>query len=125
MKSESFQQLIDLITRLRGPDGCPHDRSLTLCNWAAFIEDEVRELKSAIDSNNTTNMCEELGDALWCLVSIGALAEDAGLFTLDASLNGVVDKMMRRHPHVFGDAVANTPDEANALYYKAKAEEKP
>jgi len=123
MKTNSFKRLVTLVKRLRGPDGCPHDKYLTLCNWADFIDGEMRELKDAIDSNDTNNMCEELGDVMWCLVNIGSLAEDAGLFSLEAALNGVVDKMMRRHPHVFGDAVANTPDEANALYCKAKAEE--
>lgn len=121
--TRAFQRLVTLAKKLLGPDGCPHDRTLTLRNWADFIDGDLRELRDAIAANDTDNICEELGDVMWCLVHIGILAEDAGLFALDAALNGVVDKMIRRHPHVFEDAVANTPEEACALYDKAKAEE--
>ncbi len=124
MKIESFQQLIDLVERLRGPNGCPHDRAQTLHSWSVHARGEVSELAYAIRDEDSDNLCEELGDSLWCLVHIGMLAVEKGLFTMEEALKGVTDKMRRRHPHVFGDAVANTPEEADALYHKTKEEER-
>lgn len=124
MKVESFQQLIDLVQTLRGPDGCPHDRAQTLDDWSKYVVGEVREVAHAIENRDADNLCEEFGDAMWCLIHIGSLAEERGLFTVERALKRVTDKMKRRHPHVFGDAVANTPEEADALYLKTKEEER-
>jgi nucleoside triphosphate diphosphatase len=97
-----FRKLLDLVTRLREPDGCPWDREQTLPDVRAYLLEEAHELAGAIDSGDWDALAEELGDLAFQVAFIGRLAEEQGAFTLNQALEGVHRKMVERHPHVFG-----------------------
>ena len=110
--------------RLRSPDGCPWDREQTLESLRHYLIEEAYEVAEAIDLADRPALCEELGDLLLQIVFQSQLAREEGSFTIDdvvASING---KMIRRHPHVFGDADAETADDVLAHWERIKKEEK-
>ena len=98
-----LQKLIDLVARLRAPDGCPWDKEQTLENVRAYFLEEAHELAGAIDGGDWQELAEELGDMLFQVAFIARLAEEAGAFRLPQVIDGVHSKMVARHPHVFGD----------------------
>jgi nucleoside triphosphate diphosphatase len=100
-----LQKLVDLVARLRAPDGCPWDREQTLTDVRAYLLEEAHELAGAIDGRDWQELEEELGDMLFQVAFIGRLAEEAGAFSLSQVIDGVHRKMVERHPHVFGDEV--------------------
>lgn len=97
-----LERLRRLVARLRAPDGCPWDREQTLGDLRAYLLEEAHEVAAAIDSGDAVELAGELGDLLFQAVFIGRLAEEAGSFTLAEVIDRVVDKMVDRHPHVFG-----------------------
>lgn len=97
-----FRKLLDLVARLRAPDGCPWDREQTLPDVRAYLLEEAHELAGAIDGGDWDALAEELGDLAFQVAFIGRLAEEQGAFTLNEALEGVHQKMVERHPHVFG-----------------------
>jgi nucleoside triphosphate diphosphatase len=104
-----LQKLLDLVTHLRAPDGCPWDREQTLPDVRAYLLEEAHELAGAIDGGDWQELEEELGDMLFQVAFIGRLAEEAGAFSLSQVINGVHRKMVERHPHVFGgEALADS-----------------
>lgn len=119
-----MQRLMDLVRRLRAPDGCPWDRAQTARSYRHCLVEECREVVLAIERGDAENLREELGDALFALAFLVGLQEEAGETTLDEVIDGAVEKMIRRHPHVFGDAVASTPEEALAAFAAAKEAER-
>lgn len=100
-----MKALLDLVARLRAPDGCPWDREQTLADVRAYLLEEAHELAGAIDGGDWGEVEEELGDLLFQAAFIGRLAEEAGAFTVADALARVHAKMVERHPHVFGDEV--------------------
>jgi MazG family protein len=101
---DSFERLLAIIRRLRGPDGCAWDREQTPASLRGGLVEEAWETVSAIDAGDDANLREELGD-LYLLVSmIAAMHEESSSFTVADVLEGVADKLVRRHPHVYGDA---------------------
>ncbi len=123
-EKELFAELMDIITKLRGPDGCLWDRKQTLESLAPNILEEAEEFSQAVKSKCNDNLCEELGDLLMVIFMEIEIAQEKGLFTYSDVLAGVINKFIRRHPHVFGDTKVNTPEEALALWKKMKREEK-
>lgn len=121
---DSFQQLCDVIARLRSPTGCPWDRVQTLATIKPFTLEETYELLEAIDSNDNDAICEELGDVLLQVVLDAQIAADEGRFTIIDVIARLTRKMVERHPHVFGDAEANTPEEVKQNWERIKAQEK-
>jgi len=119
-----FRELLDIMARLRGPDGCPWDREQTLGDLARYIREEADEVAEAIATKGRAEVAEELGDLLFNIVFAVRLAEEEGSFAMKDVLEGVRDKIVRRHPHVFGDAKAATPEEVLVLWKKAKEREK-
>ncbi len=115
--------LLAVLRRLRAPDGCPWDREQTRRSLARCLEGECAELLDAIDNNDASNICEELGDVLMNLVFQAVIAEERGEFTYADVTRGIVEKMIRRHAHVFGDASAGTADEVRRLWARVKASE--
>lgn len=105
--------LVDVMARLRGPDGCPWDREQDHLSLRPFMIEEAYEAVDAIESGDADRLVEELGDVLLQVVFHSRLGEEAGRFTIDDVIRTVTDKMIRRHPHVFGDAVAT--DSATVL----------
>ncbi len=122
--SYTFQELREIIAELRGEDGCPWDRAQTFESLKRCLADETREVFEAVDSGDRENLCEELGDVLLQVVINSQIAQEEGSFTLDDVINGICRKMIRRHPHVFGDAQAKTPEEALDLWKEIKRRER-
>lgn len=123
-KHYSFEELTDIITRLCAEDGCPWDRVQTHESLIPCLRDEAEEVVQAIENHDLENLCEELGDVLLQVLMHSEIARKNGSFTLEDVIDGVSRKMIRRHPHVFGDAKADTPEESLILWRKIKAEEK-
>ena len=103
--SVAFDQLIAVMVRLRGEKGCPWDKEQTRESLKPFLIEEAYEVLDAIDSQNKTSLCEELGDLLFQVVFHAQVAKELGEFDIEDILKMTTDKMTRRHPHVFVDEV--------------------
>lgn len=114
--------LVALVARLRAPDGCPWDRKQTLQSVRAYLIEEAHELAAAIDSGDPRLICEELGDLLFQTAFIARLADEAGDFNAVAAVEGIVHKMVARHPHVFGDAAPLDSEDAVLAAWEAGKE---
>ena len=119
-----FQDLLRVMDILRGEGGCPWDREQTHESIRKNFIEEVYEACEAIDLKDNTLLCEELGDVLLQVVYHTDLAEDEGAFTMADVCDGVTRKMVLRHPHIFGDAVANTSSEVLDVWEDVKRKEK-
>jgi tetrapyrrole methylase family protein/MazG family protein len=104
IKSEMlFKELVDIISRLRGPDGCPWDKSQSQKSLAQYAIEEAFELAEAIETGNQHSVKDELGDFLFQVILQAQVASDESLFNINDVLANLNEKMVRRHPHVFGD----------------------
>ena len=104
-----LHRLAALVTRLRGPDGCPWDREQEIDDIRAYLLEEAHEVAAAIDSDNWDEICTELGDLLFQVVFIARLAEERAAFDLAEIVERIEAKMIARHPHVFGnDSLADS-----------------
>lgn len=99
----AFDDLVAIVARLRAPDGCPWDREQTPASARTFLLEEVYELVEAIDSRDIDAIREELGDLLFNIVLLAQMYAEQGEFDLAEVARGIADKMVRRHPHVFGE----------------------
>lgn len=106
-----WSDLLGVADRLLGPNGCPWDREQTLFTLQPYLLEELHELIEAIDSLDGDKISEELGDVFYALVFVAKLGEKEGLFSLTDALETVIKKLIRRHPHVFGDVKAETSEE--------------
>src|SRR5207245_11207839 len=97
----AFQRLVDIMARLRGPQGCPWDRDQTIESLRAFLLEETHEVLEAIDRGDTTALRAELGDLIFEGVFLAQVCADAGLFTVTESRDAIAAKLIRRHPHIF------------------------
>ena len=120
----NFDELVNIIAELRSDHGCPWDREQTLESMKKCLVDETQEVLDAIDNQDMENLCEELGDVLLQVVMQSRIAEENGKFTLQDVIDGISEKMIRRHPHVFGDLKVNSPEESLALWNEIKKQEK-
>lgn len=123
-----FEELENIIARLRAPDGCPWDREQTHSSLKAACIEEAAEVVCGInileDTGNSDNLKEELGDLLMLIVMHAQIAEEEGLFTMDDVICGISDKMIRRHPHVFGEETAADSGEVLDKWNTIKKQEK-
>jgi XTP/dITP diphosphohydrolase/tetrapyrrole methylase family protein/MazG family protein len=119
-----MEELRQTIARLRGPGGCPWDQEQTHQTLARCLIDECSELLETIDRLDMPHMREELGDVLIQVVFHAQLAEEAGLFDLEAVAREVNEKLVRRHPHVFGEGRLETSDQVLIQWEEIKAVEK-
>ena len=117
--------LVSVMQRLRAPDGCPWDLKQDHHTLARYAVEEVYELLEAIDGGDPDAICEELGDVLLQVVFHAQVAADTGTFTVDDVAGGIVDKLVRRHPHVFADTTVADAAEVTANWDALKAAEKP
>ncbi|HVM20897.1 MAG TPA: nucleoside triphosphate pyrophosphohydrolase [Egibacteraceae bacterium] len=117
--------LVQVMQRLRAPDGCPWDREQDHRTLARYAVEEVYELLEAIDGGRPEDIAEELGDVLLQVVFHAQIGADEGAFTVDDVAGGIVDKLVRRHPHVFSDTTVAGADEVVANWETLKATEKP
>lgn len=118
-----FERLIDTMRRLRSPDGCPWDREQTRTSLKPFLIEEAYEVIEAIESERSDALREELGDLLLQVVFHAQVALEQGEFDVVAVLEGLIAKLVSRHPHVFGDATVVTPGEALAQWEAIKQRE--
>jgi MazG family protein len=105
-----FADLVATMARLRAPGGCPWDRAQTPSSLRPYLLEEAYETLDAIDAGDPDRLKEELGDLLLQVVFHAQMAAEAGAFTIDDVVAGLAEKLIRRHPHVFGTATAATPD---------------
>jgi MazG family protein len=97
----SFERLVEIMRRLRAPDGCPWDREQTPASLRPFVLEETYEVLEAIEHGTPQDLCEELGDFLFEAVFLARMHEEAGDFSIGDVVDGIADKLVRRHPHVF------------------------
>ena len=121
---EGLERLVDLMARLRGPDGCPWDRKQTLRTLRPFILEEAYELVEAIDTDRTESLQEELGDLLLEVLFVSQICSEQARFTILDVMHELEDKLVRRHPHVFRSQKARDSEEALARWEEIKAAEK-
>lgn len=125
---EKFDDLCHVVARLRAEDGCKWDRAQTHESLKAPCIEEAAEVICGIniltETGDADNLKEELGDLLLQVVMHARIAEEEGLFTIEDVIEGISDKMIRRHPHVFGSVHADTPEEALASWNESKKKEK-
>ncbi len=124
MSGENFVQLVDLMRRLRAPGGCPWDREQTFQTIKPYMLEEAYEVAEAIDNADFPHLREELGDLLLQVVFFSQMAAEAGHFTVEDVINAISDKLVRRHPHVFGGTALDTPDQVKRKWADLKEEEK-
>jgi len=122
--SDRFEDLVALMDRLRGPDGCPWDREQTYASLRGYLLEECHEVVEAIDDGDRGALREELGDLLFQVVFLARLAKEEGGFEAADVVRGISEKMVRRHPHVFGDARADTSGEVLRRWEEIKRREK-
>jgi tetrapyrrole methylase family protein/MazG family protein len=122
--NNNFQALIELMAKLRGPDGCPWDRKQTPESLKPFLIEECYEVVEALDEGVPDKVKEELGDLLFQIVFHARIAEEQGRFTIGDVIASNLEKMTRRHPHVFGDARLSTDQEVLANWEELKKKEK-
>lgn len=120
----SFGNLVEIIAALRAPGGCPWDIKQTHQSLKECLVEESGEVIDAIDNDDDENLCEELGDVLLQVVMHAQIAAERGSFTIDDVVQGVSEKMIRRHPHVFGNVKVSSPEESLELWKKIKEQEK-
>lgn len=125
MAESDLQKLVDLIARLRAPDGCPWDKEQILENVRAYFLEEAHELAGAIDGGDWQELAEELGDMLFQVAFIARLAEEAGAFRLPQVIDGVHSKMVARHPHVFGNESLADAEAVRQAWERRKLTEEP
>jgi MazG family protein len=123
----NFQDLVALMARLRSPEGCPWDREQTYSTLAPMLVEEAYEAFEAVEDareGRPANLCEELGDLLFQIIFYAQVAAERGEFTIDDVTSQIHAKMVRRHPHVFGDVVVRDNEELLRNWEALKAEEK-
>ena len=122
-KNNKFYELVEIINRLRQPDGCPWDKKQTVESFRPYLLEEMHELFEALDLQDQNHIKEELGDLLFQILFLSNLFEEQGDFTISEVLDTIKAKMIRRHPHVFGDTKINSEKELRRNWNKIKNQE--
>jgi tetrapyrrole methylase family protein / MazG family protein len=122
---EAFTRLVEIMAQLRAPGGCPWDREQTFDSIKPYLLEETYEVLDAIDTRDWKGLAEELGDLLLQSVFFAQMASEEGLFDIRDSLEAINSKLVRRHPHVFGDGTAKTSDDVLRKWDEIKKTEKP
>jgi MazG family protein len=120
----AFDALVKIVARLRAPGGCPWDREQTHASLSPYVIEEAHEVAEAIDGRDPEKLREELGDLLLQVMLHACIAEEAGSFDVQAVAAGLSEKLIRRHPHVFGDAHAKDAKDVEQRWERIKADEK-
>jgi MazG family protein len=120
----SLAELCDIMRRLLAPDGCPWDREQSLESLRPYLIEEAFEVLEAMETGSPAEHCEELGDLLMQVVFQSALREQEGAFAIDDVVRSISDKLIRRHPHVFAEARADTADQVLLQWEEIKRRER-
>lgn len=121
--SSEFSRLTEIIKQLRHPDGCPWDQKQTVESFRPYLLEEMHELFEALDHQDNNHIKEELGDLLFQVLFLCNLHEEEGLFTINEVLETISAKMIRRHPHVFGDKKITSEKELRRNWNRIKTQE--
>ncbi|WLD93468.1 nucleoside triphosphate pyrophosphohydrolase [Alkalihalobacillus sp. AL-G] len=122
--NREFSTLKDVIRTLRGPNGCPWDKKQTHESLRKYLLEEAYEVIEAIDEEDDDHLAEELGDVLLQVMLHSQIGEDEGYFTVEDVIESITEKMIRRHPHVFGDEKLSSPEEVTEVWNEIKKAEK-
>lgn len=120
----SFDALERIVATLRGPDGCPWDREQTHASIKPYLIEEAYEVLQALDDESSEKLCEELGDLLLQIMLHAQMAREAGEFDVADVIRGIATKLIRRHPHVFGDSSAGDADQVALEWESIKQDER-
>jgi MazG family protein len=121
---EKFERLVAIMARLRAPGGCPWDREQSFDTIKPYLLEETYEVLEAIDKRDWPALADELGDLLLQAVFFAQMATEENKFRIDDSIDAIVQKLIRRHPHVFADGSAKTSDDVKRRWDEIKADEK-
>jgi MazG family protein len=121
---DELKKLQTIADTLLGPNGCPWDREQTFLSLQPYFIEEAHELVEALDLDNKEHILEEAGDLFWVIVFLAKIAEKEGRFTLDDVIKEAATKLVRRHPHIFGDKKIKAIEEVKETWEKIKKEEK-
>ncbi|MEC9488150.1 MAG: nucleoside triphosphate pyrophosphohydrolase [Halanaerobium sp.] len=124
MSCQQMERLLKIMHRLRGEEGCPWDKEQTHRSLRPYLLEEAYEVLEAIDEDDSEHLKEELGDLLLQIVFHSVIAEEEGEFSFGGVADGISDKLVHRHPHVFGDFQVNNAREVKTKWDKIKAEER-
>ena len=119
----TFKGLLEIMDRLREPDGCPWDREQSYATLRGYLLEEAYEVAQALDDGDETALCEELGDLLFQIVFLSRIGKENGAFTAADVVRSIATKMVRRHPHVFGGAQVRDSDDVLRNWEEIKREE--
>lgn len=120
---DAFEKLLRVAATLMGPNGCPWDKQQTLMTLQPYLLEEAHELIESIDCQDPQKMKEELGDVIYTVIFIAKLAEAEKLFTLGEALDLVAEKMIRRHPHIFGETKVEGAEDVMRNWEEIKKQE--
>ncbi len=120
---KNFETLVQIMERLRSPSGCPWDRKQNFSTLRQYVIEEAYELLDAIDERNFRKICDELGDLLMQVIFLSQLAKEKNRFNINDVIKAITEKMWRRHPHVFGNETAKTPDDVLKKWGRIKKRE--
>ncbi|NTW77665.1 MAG: nucleoside triphosphate pyrophosphohydrolase [Syntrophaceae bacterium] len=126
-KNRTYQELTDLILlirKLRAPDGCPWDRKQKQEDIGKYILEEAYEVIESLEAKDQRAIAEELGDLLFQILFLAEMGEESGAFSLNYIMEGVKEKMIRRHPHIFGDTKVNSIEEVKDNWQQIKKKER-
>ena len=122
--SKKIESLTGIIETLRGKDGCPWDRKQTPKTMSLYLIEEMFELVEAIESGTPDEVCEELGDVLFHIMFIVSIYYEKGHFSINDAVSGIYEKMIRRHPHVFGEVDSDNVEDIKKRWHEIKMKEK-
>ncbi len=121
---KTFKGLCKLAEKLRSKTGCPWDREQTIASMLKCIDEEIEEVREAIENGDHDNLREELGDVLFQVIMIAQIAKEHGYFNIEDVIKDIDHKIVSRHTWVFGKEKAKTPEEAIEMWRKNKKKEK-
>ena len=124
MTGAKFEKLVKIMATLRGPNGCPWDKEQDRNTLKPMLVEETYEVLEAIDNGDWDGLNEELGDLLLHIVFQAQLGKERGEFDIDRVVDAICEKLIRRHPHVFGNETASSPEEVIKNWEAIKADEK-
>lgn len=121
--TSKFKELLDIVELLRSENGCPWDRKQTPASIKKYLLEETAELAEAIDKGDQNHICEEVGDLFFILCMLSTIYGERQIFTVDDALQSIIDKMIRRHPHVFSNIPTGTDEELRRQWNEIKRKE--
>ena len=123
-RAQAFDRMLDIVDRLRAPDGCPWDRKQTVETMAPHLIEEAYELLEAVECGADQDIIEEAGDVLMVVAMVCRIAEEAGRFDLGDASRAIAEKLVRRHPHVFGEEQITEAEEVVGRWEAIKKSER-